>query len=52
MVKLVALYRQPADPAAFERAYYVTHIPPVKKLPHLSSACGLVTFVFAEEIKE
>lgn len=52
MVKLVALCRQPADPAAFERAYFETHIPLVKKIPHLSFACGLVTFVFAEEIKE
>jgi uncharacterized protein (TIGR02118 family) len=35
MVKLVVLYRKPADPAAFDRAYFETHIPLVKKIPHL-----------------
>ncbi len=35
MVKLVALYRRPADPATFERAYSETHIPLVKKIPNL-----------------
>jgi len=34
MVKLVALYRKPADPAAFERAYFETHVPLVKKIPN------------------
>ncbi len=35
MVKLIALYRKPADPAAFDQAYFSTHIPLVKKVPHL-----------------
>jgi uncharacterized protein (TIGR02118 family) len=35
MVKLVALYRKPADMEAFERAYFETHIPLVKKIPGL-----------------
>lgn len=35
MVKLVALYRKPADPAAFDRAYFETHVPLVKKIPNL-----------------
>jgi len=35
MVKLVALYRKPADPAAFDHAYLQTHVPLVKKIPNL-----------------
>jgi uncharacterized protein (TIGR02118 family) len=35
MVKLVALYRKPTDPEAFERAYFVELIPLVKKIPGL-----------------
>jgi uncharacterized protein (TIGR02118 family) len=35
MVKLVALFRNPADRDAFERAYFETHIPLVKKIPGL-----------------
>ncbi len=35
MVKLVALYRKPADPAAFDQAYFQTHVPLVKKIPTL-----------------
>jgi uncharacterized protein (TIGR02118 family) len=35
MVKLVALYRKPADPAAFDKAYFETHVPLVKKVPGL-----------------
>ena len=35
MVKLVALYRKPADPAAFDKAYFETHVPLVKKIPNL-----------------
>ncbi len=35
MVKLVALYRKPADPAAFDKAYFETHVPLVKKIPGL-----------------
>jgi uncharacterized protein (TIGR02118 family) len=35
MVKLIAFYRKPADSEAFERAYFDTHIPLVKKIPGL-----------------
>jgi uncharacterized protein (TIGR02118 family) len=34
-MKLVALYRQPPDPAAFDEAYFNTHIPLVRKVPGL-----------------
>ncbi len=35
MVKLVALYRKPADPAAFDKAYFETHVPLANKIPYL-----------------
>ena len=35
MVKLVALYRKPADVQAFDRAYFETHIPLVNQIPGL-----------------
>ncbi len=35
MVKLVALYRKPADPAAFDKAFFETHLPLVNKIPGL-----------------
>lgn len=35
MVKLVALYTQPPDPAAFDRHYRETHLPLVRKWPGL-----------------
>jgi uncharacterized protein (TIGR02118 family) len=35
MVKLVALYRKPADSAAFDKAYFETHVPLVRKIPGL-----------------
>jgi len=35
MSKLIALYRQPADPAAFDQAYFSTHIPLINKVPGL-----------------
>ncbi len=35
MVKLVALYRKPADPAAFDQAYFGTHVPLVNQIPNL-----------------
>ncbi|MBI3537907.1 MAG: EthD family reductase [Chloroflexi bacterium] len=38
MVKLVALYKKPADPAAFDQAYFETHLPLVKKIPGLKRA--------------
>jgi uncharacterized protein (TIGR02118 family) len=35
MSKLIALYRQPADPAAFDQAYFSTHLPLLSKVPGL-----------------
>lgn len=35
MVKLVALYHRPVDAEAFDRAYFETHIPLVRKIPGL-----------------
>ena len=34
-MKLVALYRQPPDPAVFDEAYFNAHIPLVRKVPGL-----------------
>ena len=34
-MKLVALYNHPADPAAFDEAYFGVHIPLVQKVPGL-----------------
>ncbi len=36
MYKLVALVRKPQDPQAFDRAYFETHVPLVKKVPGLA----------------
>lgn len=35
MVKLIALYKKPADIAEFEKHYFDIHIPLVKKMPGL-----------------
>lgn len=35
MVKLIALYKKPTDAAAFDKAYFETHLPLVKKVPNL-----------------
>lgn len=35
MVKLVAVYRKPEDPAAFDKHYFETHVPLAKKMPGL-----------------
>ncbi|MBI5763126.1 MAG: EthD family reductase [Planctomycetes bacterium] len=35
MVKLVAVYRTPEDPAAFDKHYFETHVPLAKKMPGL-----------------
>jgi len=35
MAKVYALYKRPADPAAFDRYYYATHVPIAKKIPGL-----------------
>jgi len=34
-MKLVALYKRPADPAAFDQAYFNTHLPLIAKVPGL-----------------
>lgn len=34
-MKLVALYKKPTDPEAFEKAYFDTHIPLIAKVPGL-----------------
>ncbi|MCY0900096.1 MAG: EthD family reductase [Firmicutes bacterium] len=35
MVKLIALYRQPDDPEAFDAHYYGVHLPIVRRMPGL-----------------
>ena len=35
MAKLVALYKQPTDAAAFDEAYFNTHIPLIEQVPGL-----------------
>ena len=35
-MKLVALYKQPADPTAFDEAYFNTHLPLIQKVPGLN----------------
>lgn len=35
MVKLIALYKKPADPADFDDKYFNTHIPLADKMPGL-----------------
>jgi uncharacterized protein (TIGR02118 family) len=35
-MKLVALYKQPADPNAFDEAYFNTHLPLISKVPGLN----------------
>lgn len=35
MVKLIALYRKPADPEIFDKHYYDIHAPLIKKTPGL-----------------
>lgn len=34
-MRLIALYRQPSDPVAFEKAYFETHLPLMGKVPGL-----------------
>jgi uncharacterized protein (TIGR02118 family) len=38
MHKYIALYRKPADPAAFDQAYFDSHLPLVLKTPGLVRA--------------
>ena len=35
MVKLIALYRKPADPGDFDKHYFDVHLPLVRKYPGL-----------------
>jgi uncharacterized protein (TIGR02118 family) len=35
MAKLIAMYKTPADVAAFDRYYYSTHVPLAKTIPGL-----------------
>ena len=35
MAKLIVLYKTAADPAAFERYYFDTHVPIAKRIPGL-----------------
>ena len=35
MVKVVVLYGQPTDPAAFDRYYFQTHVPIAQKIPNV-----------------
>jgi uncharacterized protein (TIGR02118 family) len=35
VAKLVALYKKPADAAAFDAYYFATHVPKAKKVPGL-----------------
>jgi|SRR4051812_38207608 uncharacterized protein (TIGR02118 family) len=37
MAKLIALYRKPADTAAFDAYYFNKHLPTAKKIPGLRS---------------
>jgi uncharacterized protein (TIGR02118 family) len=34
-MRLIALYRQPSDPHAFDRAYFGAHLPLIAKVPGL-----------------
>ena|ERR1700722_5595211 len=37
MARVLVLYNQPADPAAFDRYYFETHVPIAKGIPGLRS---------------
>ena len=37
MSRILVLYNQPADPAAFDKYYFETHVPLAKKIPGLRS---------------
>lgn len=51
MAKLIALYRKPADSAAFDRHYFSVHVPLAKTIPGLRGyevSTGAVTSVTGE----
>ena len=53
MIKYVALYKQPADPAAFEKAYFEQHKPLIDKVPGLiRQEIGRVTRTFVPNFLE
>lgn len=37
MAKLIVMYKTPADPAAFDKHYFGTHVPLAKTIPGLRS---------------
>ena len=37
MAQIIALYKKPADPAAFDSYYYAKHVPLAKTIPGLRS---------------
>ncbi|MFN3547776.1 MAG: EthD family reductase [Mesorhizobium sp.] len=37
MARMIAMYRKPADPAAFDAYYFGTHVPIAKTIPGLRS---------------
>lgn len=46
MAKVLAMYKRPVDPAAFDRYYYATHLPIARKIPglrHYEVTAGPVT---------
>ena len=52
MAKVYAMYKRPADPAAFDRYYYATHVPIAKKIPGLRQyevTAGTVTMIGGAE---
>lgn len=42
MAQIIAIYAPPADPAAFDKYYWETHIPLAKQIPRLRS-CVVTT---------
>ena len=38
MAKVIALYKKPADPAAFDSHYWSTHMPLAKTMPGLRAS--------------
>jgi uncharacterized protein (TIGR02118 family) len=35
--RILILYQQPPDPAAFDKYYFETHVPLVRRLPYMNS---------------
>ena len=53
MIKYVALYKQPVDPEAFEKAYFEQHKPLIDKVPGLvRQEIGKVTRTFVPNYLE